>query len=94
MALPDLNIFCLVGKTSLSLQLGHRISGTGFTSFIENIKCDFYNWSVSFIREPVMKDELRLASLEDIAAFKLDTIIRRKEKKTFGILTLFSMHFL
>lgn len=115
-SLPDLSIFRLVGRTSLALQLGHRISvdldffseksfdinqimtlvsnklepfelqsmsGTGFTSFIENIKCDFYNWSVPFIREPFIKDELRLASLEDIAAFKLDAIIRRKEKKDF-----------
>lgn len=116
MSLNDLNIFRLVGGTSLALQLGHRISvdldffseksfdinqittlvsnklkpfelqsisGTGFTSFIENIKCDFYNWSVPYIREPLIKDELRLASLEDIAAFKLDAIIRRKEKKDF-----------
>lgn len=62
------------------------MSRTGFTCFIQNIKCDFYNWGVPFIRETQLKDELRLSSLEDIAAFKLDTIIRRKEKKIFGIL--------
>lgn len=58
------------------------MSVTGFTSFIQNIKCDFYNWSVPFIKEAFIKDEIRLASLEDIAAFKLDAI-RRKEKKDF-----------
>lgn len=102
MSIKDLGLFRLVGGTSLSLQLGHRISvdldffsakmevfelqsmsGTGFTSFIHNIKCDFYNWSVPFIKEAFIKDQIRLASLEDIAAFKLDAIIRRKEKKDF-----------
>lgn len=116
MSIKDLDLFRLVGGTSLSLQLGHRISvdldffsakpfdidqtarllssemeifelqsmsRTGFTSFIQNIKCDFYNWSVPFIKEAFIKDEIRLASLEDIAAFKLDAIIRRKEKKDF-----------
>ncbi len=74
MSLQELSFFRLVGGTSLSLQLGHRISvdldffsersfdidkttrllsnetkpfelqsisGTGFTCFIQNIKCDF-----------------------------------------------------
>ena len=125
MSLQDLNLFRLVGGTSLSLQIGHRISvdlnffseksfdndgiqrllqseteqfelqsmsGTGFSCFIQGIKCDFYNWSVRFIREPINKDGIRMCSLEDIVAFKLDAIIRRK-KKTFGILMLFCMFF-
>src|SRR4051812_43500914 len=84
MLIPELSIFRLVGGTSLSLQLGHRISvdldfftdkyfdldelrraiqleihtigmisvsRTGFSCIIENVKCDFYNWSVPFIED-------------------------------------------
>ena len=116
MSFQELNLFRLVGGTSLSLQLGHRISvdldffsdksfdidkilmllnnqekpfelqsvsRTGFTCLIENIRCDFYNWGVPFIKQPNVEDDIRLGSLEDIAAFKLDAIIRRKEKKDF-----------
>jgi predicted nucleotidyltransferase component of viral defense system len=116
MNIPELNTFCLVGGTSLSLQLGHRISidldfftdksfdidstrklldneinpfelgsvsKIGFSSFIKNIKCEFFNWSVPFIRPLIIEDNIRLCSLEDIAAFKLDAIITRKEKKDF-----------
>lgn len=116
MSFQELNLFRLVGGTSLSLQLGHRISvdldffsdrsfdineitmllnggaepfelqsisRTGFTCFIQDIKCDFYNWGVPFIKAPRLEDEIRLCSLEDISAFKLDAIIRRKEKKDF-----------
>ncbi len=48
-----------------------------------------------FIREPLIEDEIRLAGVEDIAAFKLDAIIRRKEKKDFwdidALLYVFSL---
>lgn len=116
MTLPQFDCFCLVGGTSLALQLGHRksidldlfssknfdvnatrrvlenqfqpfalrsMSATGFACFIENIKCDFFSWSMPFIGQQVIEDNIRLCSLEDIAAFKFDAIITRKEKKDF-----------
>lgn len=46
-------------------------------------KLDIYNWAVKFIRPATVDGEIRLASLEDIAAFKLDAICHRKEKKDF-----------
>jgi hypothetical protein len=46
-------------------------------------KLDIYNWAVKFIRPPIQEDGIRLASLEDIAAFKLDAICHRKEKKDY-----------
>lgn len=46
-------------------------------------KLDIYNWAVRFIRPPLVEDGIRLASLEDIAAFKLDAICHRKEKKDY-----------
>lgn len=46
-------------------------------------KLDIYNWAVKFIRPFKQEGEIRLASLEDIAAFKLDAICHRKEKKDY-----------
>jgi hypothetical protein len=46
-------------------------------------KLDIYNWAVKFIRPAVVEGDVRLASLEDIAAFKLDAICHRKEKKDY-----------
>lgn len=46
-------------------------------------KLDVYNWAVKFIRPIKQEGEIRLASLEDIAAFKLDAICHRKEKKDY-----------
>jgi|GEM_PF-137590 len=46
-------------------------------------KLDIYNWAVKFIRPAIIEGSIRLASLEDIAAFKLDAIVRRKEKKDY-----------
>ena len=46
-------------------------------------KLDIYNWAVKFIRPAIQEDGVRLASLEDIAAFKFDVICHRKEKKDY-----------
>jgi hypothetical protein len=62
------------------------VSRTGFSCKLQEVKCDFYNWSVPFIKPPVTADGIKLCSLEDIAAFKFDAIITRKEKKISGIL--------
>jgi hypothetical protein len=58
-------------------------SRLGFACKIQGAKCDFFNWAVSFIKSPLTEDGIRLCSLEYIAAFKLDAIITRKEKKDF-----------
>ena len=49
----------------------------------ETRKLDIYNWAVKFIRPFTQEGVIRLASLEDIAAFKLDAICHRKEKKDY-----------
>jgi len=46
-------------------------------------KLDVYNWAVKFIRPQIVEDNISLASPEDIAAFKLDAICYRKEKKDY-----------
>ena len=58
-------------------------SRIGFSCKIQDVKCDFYNWCVPFIKPPVTEGGIKLCSLEDIAAFKFDAIVTRKEKKDF-----------
>jgi hypothetical protein len=117
--------FCLVGGTSLSLQIGHRMSadidlftdaeygsidfpainqffrdqypyvdtnagqeiGLGTSYYVgqseaEAIKVDIY-YIDNFIRPITDQDNIRLASIEDIIAMKLDIIGRGGRKKDF-----------
>jgi predicted nucleotidyltransferase component of viral defense system len=120
------NDFILVGGTSLSLQLGHRISfdidlftakdygsmdlkeiknallnafpysdglekltgeNLGYTVYIgdnqdENVKLDLF-YTENFIAPVIHQDGLRLASLQDIAAMKMQAIVNSKRKKDF-----------
>lgn len=101
--LPEVSAFRLVGGTSLSLQLGHRISvdidlftnksfdiselqktlhktfnsfevlwsnKNGFVSVIDDIKVDFFDWHVPFLKAAVIENGICLADKEDIAAMK------------------------
>lgn len=114
--LPKLSAFRLVGGTSLSLQIGHRISvdidlftdksfdipelqktlketfdsfevlwvnKNGFVSKIDDIKVDFFDWHIPFIKPAITEDGICLADKKDIAAMKLEAITTRKEKKDF-----------
>lgn len=117
--------FRLVGGTSLSLQLGHRISvdidlftdakydsldfkaidgflrnkfpyvtnsgaelsGLGGAYFLGNnetdaIKLDLY-YTDSFIQPVLIKDDIRMATIEEIIAMKIDVIQRGGRKKDF-----------
>jgi predicted nucleotidyltransferase component of viral defense system len=56
----------------------------------EQRKVDIYNWAVKFIRPAIVLDGIRLASPEDIAAFKLDSISSRKEQKDYVDLAVLS----
>ena len=125
MAQPEFTPFCLVGGTSLSLLLGHRISididlftdapygsldfhaiqsklrsmfpycqgdcgdivGMGASYIIGNsafdsIKLDLF-YTDPFIRPIKAIDNIRIASIEDIIAMKLDVIGRKGRKKDF-----------
>ena len=125
MAQPEFTPCCLVGGTSLSLQLGHRISididlftdapyasldfhaiqsklrdmfpycqgdcgdivGMGASYIIGNsaydsIKLDLF-YTDPFIRPIKTIDNIRIASIEDIIAMKLDVIGRNGRKKDF-----------
>lgn len=51
---------------------------------INGVRVDLYDdWMIPFKRPPVVGDGLRLASMEDLAAFKLSCITERREKKDY-----------
>jgi hypothetical protein len=134
MDLPELEPFRLVGGTSLSLQLGHRISndldlftdnqegidlrkidtllrenfdyvdmGTtdnfliGIMRFIGDspdncIKLDLF-FTDKFIHPPLVLEGIRLATIEDIAAMKLEMISLSGRKKDFWDMAEILDHF-
>jgi predicted nucleotidyltransferase component of viral defense system len=51
-------------------------------SKVENIKLDLF-YTDNFIAPVIVQDNLRLASLKDIAAMKLQAIVNSKRKKDF-----------
>lgn len=55
----------------------------GFTSSINNIKVDIFNWNVPFTKLPITESGLVLMHEEEIGAMKLETVTSRKEKKDF-----------
>ena len=125
MTAEEFTMFRLVGGTSLSLQIGHRMSvdidlfsdapygsidfGT-IDSFIERtfpfydhlanlnpaigksytvgadkentIKLDVF-YTDSFIQPPLVVDNIRLATIEEIIAMKIDVVQRGGRKKDF-----------
>lgn len=114
-AIDYFNEFALVGGTSLSLQIGHRLSydldffGQKEIESIEilsnisaiakpvimhqtqnililnvnGIKLDFVNYKYPLLNKVIFKDDLRLVSIEDIAAMKLAAIAGRGKKRDF-----------
>lgn len=121
---PEFDPFRIVGGTSLSLQLGHRISvdidlftdatygtidfqvidkflkkrydyvmtsgglpGMDTSYFVgssadDAIKIDLY-YTDTFIQPSILQDSIRLASVEEIIAMKLDVVLRGGRKKDF-----------
>lgn len=51
--------------------------------FVSGVKIEFISHQYSLIKEPETIDNLRLASIEDIAAFKLNAVVNRGSKKDF-----------
>jgi hypothetical protein len=60
------------------------VTEDGIISVINGIKVELFDsWSTPFLEKPVEENGLRLASLKDLSAFKLDAIIERREKKDY-----------
>jgi len=50
---------------------------------IDSVKVDFVNYRYDWLKDPVVIDNIRFASFEDIAAMKLNAITGRGSKKDF-----------
>ncbi|PCH65359.1 MAG: hypothetical protein COC01_09785 [Bacteroidetes bacterium] len=50
---------------------------------VEGVKIDFVNYKYSLLKKPIIKEGIRLLSIEDIAAMKLDAIKGRGKKRDF-----------
>jgi hypothetical protein len=63
---------------------------------VNNIKLDFLSWNLSFINSPIILDDVRMVSVEDIIAMKIFAILRRGEKKDYfdiaTVLSKYSLH--
>lgn len=60
------------------------ISEDAITSEIQGVKVELFDdWSTPFREKPIVEQGLRLASLNDLAALKLETIIGRRGKKDY-----------
>lgn len=54
------------------------------SSEINGVRVEIYdNWLIPFLHPPVIEEGIRLASLTDLAAFKLSAITGRREKKDY-----------
>lgn len=58
-----------------------------------HFKIDIYNWGVKFIKPAIEVGSIKMASLEDIAAFKLDAVVSRKEYKDYIDIAKLLEHF-
>lgn len=50
---------------------------------IDGIKVDFVNYPYQWLKDPIIEEGVTLASIEDIAAMKINAIINRGTKKDF-----------
>ncbi|MEN0045903.1 MAG: nucleotidyl transferase AbiEii/AbiGii toxin family protein [Bacteroidota bacterium] len=58
-------------------------SVNGQTWSVEGIKCDFFDWKVPFSESCLEVDSIRLATIKDIAAYKLEAFSDRRSEKDF-----------
>jgi hypothetical protein len=80
--------FRYVDQTGAFLGLDNETNNQGLYLFVgkneaASIKTDILYWDAPFLDEPIDEDGIRLATVEDIAAMKLDTIALGGRKKDF-----------
>jgi predicted nucleotidyltransferase component of viral defense system len=74
------------------IVVNNQLSQT-LISTINHVKVDFIKFHYPFIRPFVIIENIRMASLEDIAAMKLDAITGRGSKKDFYDLFFLLQHY-
>ncbi|HHV37524.1 MAG TPA: nucleotidyl transferase AbiEii/AbiGii toxin family protein [Candidatus Cloacimonetes bacterium] len=78
-------------KTYKAVQIAWEINT--LRAFIGGIKVELISHQYPLLREIEVKDEIRLASLNDLAAFKLNAISGRGNRKDFWDLEALLRHF-
>lgn len=87
----DLDLF---GSFDSSIPLELLLAGfnkvvkTGANRFmqffeIDGVKVDFVNYDFPWLKNPILEEKTMLASVEDIAAMKVNAVINRGTKKDF-----------
>ena len=61
--------------------------------YLDGVKVDIVNYDYEWIDDPVVENELRLASPKDIAALKVNAIMGRGTKKDFVDMYFLLQHF-
>lgn len=61
--------------------------------YLDGVKVDIVNYDYKWIDDPVVENELRLASPKDIAAMKVNAIMGRGTKKDFVDMYFLLQHF-
>ena len=61
----------------------NRVQRLGLAAMINNVKVDLYDWKVPFANEPNVVDNIRMATIEDIFAFKCEAVLGRRVEKDF-----------
>jgi len=61
----------------------YSISESSINTFIEGVKVDILAHNYPIINDFIIEDEIRLASVEDISAMKLNAVSGRGSKKDF-----------
>jgi hypothetical protein len=89
----DLDLFSneKVKKQNIAHDLENKFTGIecfisqdGITTRINDLKIDIFDdWMIPFKEEPVIVDRIKIASLKDLAAFKLTALTERREKKDY-----------
>ena len=70
------------------------LTQTNVGAFIRGVRVDIYDdWLIPFRKQAIVEEGVRLSALEDLAAFKLSTIIGRREKKDYIDLYFLFKHF-
>lgn len=89
--------FPYVEETSAFVGPSSQINNQGLYLFIGRdeetaIKTDILYWDAPYLYPPIVEDGIRLATVEDIAAMKLDTISRVGVRRIFGIYQRYWKH--
>lgn len=67
-------------QTSFTIN---RFQQYGLNASINQVKVDLYDWKVPYYLQPIIIDDIRFASIEDVFAFKCEALTGRKSEKDF-----------